>query len=201
MRNNCLFILAFIITTNSSLSNDLKLNVGFGAASSNSAYTYNSIIGPYAIQGHYNYSSNISYPFFGKGFGLFFEANNKRANIIGISFRNSIIVSGLSWRIYINKSTVELLSGFGYGWDKYDLTDARLGSYKISNEMSVFHTGFNIYLPMFDMLDIMIGMRITQNNKSHISASFKMRERDLTVPSILYGGVIGLSLNLFGDSI
>ena len=198
MRNKIFVIVSFCIIIHQSQSQELKLSVGFGGASSNTEYIYNSLIGPYVIQGQYDYSASISYPFIGKGFGVFFESNNKQADIIGISFKSNIIVSGLCWRKSFQNAEIELLSGFGYGWDKYELTDSRLGNYSISNKMSLFHTGVTFYLPLFDLIDVMIGMRLTKNNISNVSASFSIKESDLVIPSTLYVGVVGLSFNLFG---
>ena len=191
-------VISFGLLVHQSYGQELKLSAGFGGGSSNSEYIYNSFIGPYAIQGQYVYSADISYPVIGKGFGLFLETNNKHADIVGISFKSNNLVSGLCWRKSFKNAEIEFLSGFGYSWDKYELTDSRLGYYSISNKMSLIHTGITFYLPLFDLIDVMIGARLIKNNSSHVSASFNIIERNLLIPSTLYVGMVGLNFNLFG---
>ncbi len=181
----------------------LKASVGFGGAGANKSYIYNSFYGPYVINGQYEYEVNVSYPFIGKGFGLFIETNNRFVKfetgniLLDLSFRSSNYIGGVCWRKLLGKTEIELLLGYGYEWDKYKLTKTEL--YTVSNELAIYHGGATFYFPVFDFMDAIIGARITLNKESHISTSFYSRREDFEIPSTVYSGLAGLSFRLFGS--
>lgn len=190
------FTTFFVHQTN---GQSLKLSIDAGGSASKTSYVYNSLVGPYIIQGQYLFGTNISFPFFGYGFGLFVETNNKLAKLSGISFKSNNVSTGLCWRNPFGKSKIEFTGGFGYSWDKYELNDSRLDFFSITNSKSIFQGGITLYFPFFESVDMMIGGRLTKNNNSHIASSFKINNSDLEIPSLLYSGVAGLSFTLFGE--
>ncbi len=188
------------------ISQSLKLNIYGGGGASNKSYSYSATYGfvflgttteNYSIRGYYLWGINISYPIYEKEFGLYIESNNRFSNVSPVSYRSNILTAGIIWRKPISKIEIELLGGYGYSWDNYELTKSQDEKYSITNGMSVFHSGFNVYVPINTIFELSIGGRLTVNNKTHISVSNHfMSENSLKVPSLLYTGIAGISINI-----
>jgi len=63
--------------------------------------------------------------------------------------------------------------------------------------MTIYQSGVSIFFPIYTIVDFMVGARIMKNNESESSASFIFNNNDLDIPSIVYTGIIGLSIHLF----
>ena len=199
MGKKILIILAFELVFQHVRCQALKLGIEFGGSTSNQEYVYNSIFGPYTEMGQYLLGANISYPLLGDGFGLFIETSHRVFNGSEISFNGSNLILGPCWRKSINSLELEIIGGYGKGWDKYILNDSQIGFRSISNNMSIFYGGLTMFIPTTQYLDLMIGARLTMNSNSNITASFYIDPNDVQIPSLLYSGMIGLSFNLFGN--
>ena len=188
-------------------SQTLKLSIYGGGGGSNTPYNYTNlqedlfigkITGEYSIQGFYMWGSNISYPFYKNELGIFIETNNRFSNVGPISYRSNILAAGLIWHKPISIIRIELLGGIGYSWDIYGIEKFQNVKYRFSNNLSVIHGGFNVDFPIYKIVNLTIGSRFTFNNKSHIFASaFFINKNKVKVPSVLYTGMLGISMNIF----
>ena len=188
-----------LIPFSQGLSQQLKLSIDIGGSTSAKPYSYKEFFALITERGQYVAGTTLSYPVFGKGFGLFLETTNKTMNERDISFRCSNYVSGLCWRYGGTAFQLELASGFGYAWEKYKLNDSQYGIFLISNALSVFHEGITFYFPVGSVVNIVFAGRLTINNKSHAVANFYLGDDNLYIPPVLYSGMIGAGFNIFGE--
>lgn len=206
MRTIILYITFFCTVVGIVKGQELRLSVAAGGVTSSEYYVYHSFYGPYAMRGQFVYGVNVSYPLFGKGFGLFVAANNKVAKVEGTTipkllFTTSNYVAGIVWRMPFKRFECEMLGGVGNQGDTYELTLKGNQMYTVNDKMTIYHGGFNLFFPFTDFLDIMFGARITKNGESKFTASFNFDKKDIEVPSTLYTGVAGLSIHIFGKEI
>ena len=194
---NARYLMLVILLWNHATSQSLKISVNAGGSTSSKPYSYQTFYGPITERGQYVFGTNASYPLFGNGVGIFFETTNKVMNKSDVSFKSNNIVTGISWRNEFTSVELELLMGFGYSWEKYKLTYLRYGSFEIYNELSIFHGGMALSIPVNDFLDIVFAGRATINNHPHVKTNFYIVNNDLYIPPVLYSGMIGLGFNLF----
>ena len=207
MRKIVLLFFLSVLLVQPIISQTLKINLYGGGGGSDISYSYGYSYGftfigmttqNYSIQGYYMWGINIAYPSLINGFGIFLETNNRIANVSPISLRSNILVTGFCWDKHISKFDLELLGGFGYSWDKYELTLSEFQKYSITNGIPVIHGGFNFYYPINNFLEITLGGRVTKNFSNHLTASSIIVDKNgLKVPSLLFTGLAGISINIF----
>ncbi|MCF8239779.1 MAG: hypothetical protein K9J16_00225 [Melioribacteraceae bacterium] len=206
MKNLLLTILLSLLLSGPVASQSLKLNLFGGGGTSNIPYGFSdlyhsfvvaNVTGQYSIQGYYMWGGNISYPIYKNEFGLYIETNNRFTNVEPISYRSNLLTAGLNWYKPFSVLAVELSAGYGFSWDEYEIEKSAYEKYNITNRMTVFQGGFNIYFPITDIIQLTVGGRIIFNNQSHVSVtSYYVDKSDIEVPSTTYGGIVGISIDI-----